>query len=48
MQGTDGIRKLIGGGGGAEVQKNILVQGKMKWKKIHAPQLTPKNIHATA
>ena len=23
-------------------------KGKIKWKKIHAPQLTLKNIHATA
>ena len=26
----------------------IFAQEKIKWKKIHAPQLTLKNIHATA
>ena len=35
------------GGGAAEVQK-IFAQGKIKWKKIHARQLTLKNIHALA
>ena len=29
-------------------KKKISVQGKIKWKKIHAPQLTLKNIHAMA
>ena len=28
--------------------KKIYVQGKIKWKKIHARQLTLKNIHAMA
>ena len=47
------IRKPIGGeggggGGAGEVQK-IFAQGKIKWeKKIHARQLTLKNIHAMA
>ena len=42
------IRKLIGGGGG-EVQKiYIFAQGKIKRKKIHARQLTLRNIHAMA
>ena len=36
------------GGGGGEVQKKIFAQGKIKWQKIHARQLTLKNIHATA
>ena len=41
------IRKLIGGGGG--VQKiYIFAQGKIKRKKIHARQLTLRNIHAMA
>ena len=35
------------GGGGGEEQKKIFAQGKIKWKKIHARQLTLKNIHAT-
>ena len=34
--------------GAGEVQKKIFAQGKIKWKKIHARQLTLKNIHATA
>ena len=41
------IRKLIGGEAD-EVQKKIFAQGKIKWKKIHAGQLTLKNIYATA
>ena len=38
------IRKVMGGGGAraGEVQKNIFVQGKIKWKKIHARQLNLK------
>ena len=43
------IRKLMGrGGGGAKYKKKIVTQGNIKWKKIHARQLTLKNIHATA
>ena len=34
------------GGGGK--YKKIIAQGKIKWKTIHARQLTLKNIHATA
>ena len=41
------IRKLIGGEAD-EVQKKIFAQGKIKWKKIHAGQLSLKNVHATA
>ena len=37
-----------GGGGGGDVQKKKFMQGKMKWKKIHARQLILKNIHAVA
>ena len=33
----------MGGGGAGEVQKKIFAQGKIKWKKIHARQLTLKN-----
>ena len=40
------IRKLMRGAG--EVQKKIFAQGKIKWKKIHARQLTLKNVHAMA
>ena len=40
------IRKLMGGGGRST--KKIFAQGKIEWKKIHAHQLTLKNIHATA
>ena len=37
------IRKVIGGGGGLRAKyKKILAQGKIKWKKIHARQLTRK------
>ena len=35
-------------GVGGEVQKQIFAQGKIKWKKIHACQLTLKNIRAAA
>ena len=39
----------MGGGGEAgEVQKKKIAQGKTKWKKILARQLTLKNIHAMA
>ena len=38
----------MGGGGAGEVQKKKFAQGKIKWKKIHASQLTLKNIQATA
>ena len=42
------IRKLFGRGGG-EVQKiYIFTQGKIQRKKIHARQLTLRNIHAMA
>ena len=37
-----------GGGGGGEVQKKIFAQGKIKRNKIHARQLTLRNIHAMA
>ena len=30
------------------ITKKIFAQGKIKWKKIHARQLTLKNIHAMA
>ena len=33
---------------GLKDTKKIFAQGKIKWKKIHARQLTLKNIHATA
>ena len=39
----------MGGGGGGEageVQKKIVAQGKIKWKKNHARELTLKNIYA--
>ena len=41
---------LEGGGGGRAKYKKIYIfaQGKIKWKKIHARQLTLKNIHAMA
>ena len=46
------IRKRIGsgvrGGGLAKCKKNILAQGKIKFKKIHACQLILKDIHAMA
>ena len=38
----------VGGGEGARSTKKIFAQGKIKWKKIHARQLTLKNIHAMA
>ena len=41
------LENLWGGGGGRSTKK-IFAQGKIKWKKIHARQLTLKNIHATA
>ena len=37
----------MGEGRGANYQK-LFAQGKIKGKKIHARQLTLKNIHATA
>ena len=40
-----------GGGAGAAMYKKkikIFAQGKIKWKKIHARELTLKNVHATA
>ena len=46
------IRKNLwkggGGGGGRAAGEKIFAQGNIKWKKIHARQLTLKNIHATA
>ena len=36
------------GGGGRRSTKKIFAQGKIKFEKIHARQLTPKNIHAIA
>ena len=36
------------GGGDATKYKKIFAQGKIEWKKIHARQLTLKNIHAKA
>ena len=42
----DGPLENLSGGG--ELQKKVFAQGKMKWKKIRARQLTLKNIHATA
>ena len=43
------IRKVMGGGGRAgEVQKKYSRKGKLNEKKIHAPQLILKNIHAMA
>ena len=44
----DGPLKNLWGGGGRAKYKKIFAQGKIEWKKIHAPQLTLKNIHATA
>ena len=42
------LENLSGGGGGGRSTKKIFAQGKIKWKKIHAGQLTLENIHATA
>ena len=43
---SDGpLENLWGGGRKAE---KIFAQGKILWKKIHARQLTLKNIHGTA
>ena len=39
------IKKLMGGGGRAKYKKNIRVR-ENEMKKIHARQLTLKNIHA--
>ena len=41
------LENLWGGGGAPEVKKKF-EQGKNKWKKILARQLTLKNIHAMA
>ena len=38
----------MGGGGAAELQKKYSRKRKLNEKKIHARQLTLKNIHATA
>ena len=37
---------MLGGGGG--VQKKIVAQGKIKWKKFLCMPINPKNIYATA
>ena len=37
-----------GGGGGGRSTKKIFAHGKIRRKKIHARQLTLKNIHAMA
>ena len=43
------FENVSGGGGGlAKCKKNILAQGKIKLKKIHACQLILKDIHAMA
>ena len=46
------LENLCGGGGGGrgtgEVHKKFWRKGKLNEKKIHARQLTLKNIHATA
>ena len=42
------LENLWGGGGRAKYKKKIFAQGKIKWKKIHARQLTLKNVHAMA
>ena len=43
------IRKVMGGGGGrAKYKKKYSRKGKLNEKKIHAPQLILKNIHAMA
>ena len=42
------FRKLMGGGGGRVKYKKKFAQGKIKWKKIFARQLTLNNIHAMA
>ena len=47
-QNNNDHKKTYGGREGGEVQKKIFAQGKIKWKKIHARQLTLKNIHAMA
>ena len=42
------LENFMGGGGGQAKYQKIFAQGKIKWKKIYARQLTLKNIHATA
>ena len=42
------IRKVMGGGAGAKYKKKYSRKGKLNEKKIHAPQLILKNIHAMA
>ena len=44
----DGPLENLWGGGGGRSTKKKFAQGKIKWKKIHARQLTLKNIHAMA
>ena len=49
VTGDGPLENLLGGGGGeGEVQKKIFAQGKIQRKKIHARQLTLRNIHAMA
>ena len=38
----------LSGRGGGRITKKLFAQGKIKGKKIHARQLTLRNIHATA
>ena len=42
------FKQTLLGGGAGEVQKKVFAEEKIEWKKIHARQLTLKNIHATA
>ena len=42
------IRKVMGGEGRAKYKKKYSRKGKLNEKKIHAPQLILKNIHAMA
>ena len=44
----DGPLENLWGGGGRTKYKKKFEQGKIKWKKILASQLTLKNIHAMA
>ena len=44
----DGALENLWGGGRAKYTKKKFAQGKIKWKKIYARQLTLKNIHAMA
>ena len=42
------LENLLEGGGGGRSTKKIFAQGKIKRKKIHARQLTLRNIHVMA